>query len=809
MKEEPSSTAAGRGPQTAGDAERESAFAEALAEYVDLHAAEEEIDVHAFCRRYPQLEPDLRNAIRTLDSLDEIETTGREVPPDESESPLPERLSGHKLLHEIGSGGMARVFAALDERLGRKVAIKVLKQRYWHNDPIRTRFLREAQALARLRHPNIVQIYHLGENDEIPHFVMELVEGVPLTEASAPLSIPQKAELLRKVALAVHCLHQNKIIHRDLKPGNILVGPDQEPKLLDFGLARQAESADGQLTRHGDVLGTPQYFSPEQARGGEPLDARSDIFTLGTIMYELWTGNLPFRGEGFHEQSKLICSTDPLVPRRLNPQLPGALQDICMQALEKDPGRRYATARELAEDLGRFLAGEPVLAAPGSYGRRMAGKIREHLRELEGWRQDHILSDLEFDALRRGYDRLIEREDAWIMEARKLSLAQVGLYVGAWIMIVGAALIFLFRYPGLTGVPAVAVVAGATIPTVWIGVRWWDAGRLRIAVAYLLSFCLLLPVSLVVIMQAGGLFSGLTHGREDLELIYQFESFKHTTNAQLWWALLLSLPVYSWLRRRTRSSVFSLAFAVMAALLCGVTLLRMGMIEWIDKDPGRVYLRLLPAVLPFFAAAIILEHRQSPWDARYFYPIAVVFTYTALSGIAGVHEPYAKWLSRTMPWTRGQVEYLFFINAGIYFSLQLLCDRLGLPQLRVVAKAFRFVLPGHLLLPLFLLGVEATRRWNESPASVAMRHEAHIFEVLLPLVAFLIVFLSIPKQMKNYLGTGMLFLAIGIVRLQQNWLKDKVAWPVTLLVAGMLTMLLASRYSAFRISVSRLFRRRG
>jgi hypothetical protein len=254
--------------------------------------------------------------------------------------------------------------------------------------------------------------------------------------------------------------------------------------------------------------------------------------------------------------------------------------------------------------------------------------------------------------------------------------------------------------------------------------------------------------------------------------------------------------------------VFSLVFAVMAALLCVVTLLRMGLIDWIDSDPGRIYLHLLPAALLFFAGAIALERRRLSWDARYLYPIAVIFTYVSLSGIAAVHEPYAKWLGRAAPWTRGQADYLFMINAGIYFVLQFLCDRAGLPQMRIVAKAFRFVLPGHILVPLFLLGLNATSRWNNSPASAALRSEAHIFEVLLPVVACLFVLLSIPKQMKNYLGTGMLFTAIGCIRLQQNWLKDQVAWPVMLLAAGLAVMLCASRYAAVRTALARFFRRR-
>jgi tRNA A-37 threonylcarbamoyl transferase component Bud32 len=790
-----------------GDEQRESALAGALAEYVDLLAESEHVDIDAFCRRYPGLSPQLRDAITTLDSIAGIAEDQNSPEIHEEEHAMPEHLSGLRLLNEIGSGGMAHVYLALDERLGRRVAIKVLKSRYWGNEPVRSRFMHEARALARLNNPHVVRIYNLGRQDEPPHFVMEHVEGAPLTAAAAALSLRQKVELFRKVLLAVHFLHQNQIIHRDLKPGNILAGADLEPKLLDFGLAQEVEGLARRVTLQGEVLGTPQYFSPEQARGADKLDVRSDVFSLGTILYELLTGSLPFRADNFRDQVHGICHGEPLLPRRLNNSIPGELQNICMQALEKEPAHRYATAAEMADDLDRFLAGEPVLAAPSSYARRMSGKIAQHLRELEGWREDRILSDYEFDSLRRHYDRLVEREDAWIMEVRRLSLPQVGLYLGAWVLVVGAALIFLFRYLAISGTPAVLMVAGATAPTAWYGVRAWKAGRLRIAVAYLLAFCLLLPVTLLVAIQAYGLFSGLTRGREDLEFLFQFSSFRRTTNAQLWWSICFSLPAYLWLRRFTGSSVFSLVLSVMAALLCVITLLRMGLLEWLDNDPGRIYLRLIPAAALFFVIAIVLERFRRPWDSRYFYPVAVAFTYVSLSGIAAFHEPYANWLKRVAPWTRGQVDYLFVINAGIYFLLQLLCDRFRSAQMRVVAKAFRFVLPGHVLVPLFLLGLEATRLWTESPASAALHREARIFEVLLPVTACLFVFLSIPKQMKNYLGTGMLFLAVGIIRLQQNWLNDRVAWPVTLILAGILLMLLAARYSAVRTAVARLFRR--
>ncbi|MBZ5537302.1 MAG: serine/threonine protein kinase [Acidobacteriia bacterium] len=783
--------------------EHERRVAAALAEYIDLAARSEAANIDDFCRHYPGIESDLRAALDTLALFDSI-NADEEAPRGEQ---VPERLSGHRILNELGAGGMARVFLADDETLGRTVAIKLLKERFAGNEEIRKRFMQEARALARLSHPNVVHIYYLGPAAEPPHFVMEYVEGVTLTEAASALSLKQKVELMRKVAVAAHFLHQHQIVHRDLKPGNILVGADLEPKLLDFGLARQVEGLEKALTSHGEIMGTPQYFSPEQARGTTPLDARSDIFSLGTILYELLTGTLPFRANDLGEQVRSICDDEPVLPRRLNGNIPGELQNICMLALEKRPVDRYATAREMADDLERFLVDEPVLAAPSSYARRMAGKIEQHVRELEGWRQDHILSDYEFDSLKKGYDRLVEREDAWIMEVRRLSLPQVALYLGAWTLVVGAGLLFLFRYLNLTGTAAVLVVAGATVPTGYYGIRCWKAGRVRISVAYLLAFCLLVPIMLLVAMTEYNLCSWYSRGREDLEPFLQFGSFKGTTNAQMWWALFLSLPAYLGLRRFTRSSVFSLVISLDAALLYLVTLLRIGLLDWLRNDPGRMYLRLIPAALIFFIVAHVLERLRSPGDSRYFYPLAVLFTYVSLSGMAGFHKPYSQWLGRTAPWTRGQVEYLFIINAAIYFYLTIICDRFRTPQMRTVGKAFRFVIPGHMLFPLLLLGLEATRLWGQSPGSPALHREARIFEVLLPAIAGLFVFLSVPKQMKNYLGSGMFFMAIGIVRLQQNWLKDKVAWPIFLLVVGVLLMLLAARYAAVRATLRRLWRR--
>jgi hypothetical protein len=749
------------------DADREQSLAETLADLLDQRAT-----------AYP---PELAAELAALTEIDRVL---------EPMPPLPDRLSGHKIIDEIGAGGMGRVLLAMDEALSRKVAIKTLAPRFAGNAELRARFMDEARAMARLTHPHIARIYSLGPADEVPHFVMEYLAGSPLTIAAAKLDFREKAELLVKVALAVQFLHDQGVVHRDLKPANILVDAELEPKLLDFGLALDLSREEHRATLH-EVVGTPEYLSPEQA-AGLSLDARTDVFSLGAILYELLTGAPPFHGDSVASLLRAIREEEPALPRRRAPAIPRDLQNICLKALEKDPAARYASAREMAGDLNRFLAGEAVLAEPAAYARLIAGKVGEHLRDLESWRHDQIISEAEYDGIRQRYGRLIEREDAWIMEARRLTLPQVTLYLGAWVLAVGAAFLTFFSYPALAGVPAIAAAWIAAIPSGWLGIRNWNRGNPRVAIAFLLAFCLVVPIAALATAQESHIFTALTQGRLGLELFHRLELAKQATNAQLWWALLAALPVCWWLRRVTRAPVFSLMFATYAALLSMATLLRMGMLDWLDHDPGRFYFHLLPCALVFLAAGFAFERLRQPDDSRYFYPFAVVFTWAALSGVAAFHEPYAKWLGAVAPWTHGQVEYLFILNAAIYLTLDRLCRMQSSPQLRLVGHAFRFVIPGHVMTSLLLLGLDAPSR-----------AEARVFECMLPAVACVFVFASIPRQMKNFLASGLVFFAIGVYRFQQQVFPGRAFWPILLLASGLALMLIAGNYAPIRVTVAR------
>jgi formylglycine-generating enzyme required for sulfatase activity len=258
---------------------------------------------------------------------------------------------------------MGVVYRARHLRLGRLVALKMALAGSYAGPHERERFRREAEAVAALRHPNLVQVYDAGDWAGRPYFTMELIEGGSLAQrlAGTPQPARQAATLLATLAEAVQVAHQGGILHRDLKPANILLTADGTPKIADFGLARRLEGGAG-LTQSGVLLGTPSYMAPEQARGQPNIGPAVDVYALGAILYELLTGRPPFHGETAAATLQQVVADEPVAPRRLNPSVPRDLETICTKCLSKEPARRYTSAEELANDLGRFQAGAPIRA---------------------------------------------------------------------------------------------------------------------------------------------------------------------------------------------------------------------------------------------------------------------------------------------------------------------------------------------------------------------------------------------------------------------------------------------------------------
>jgi serine/threonine-protein kinase len=354
-------------------------------------------DVEAVCRQNPELAQELRALWGTVaiaealgpESPTAITAAPVEALPAASPVALPRSFGDYELLQELGRGGMGVVYKAQQKSLDRLVAVKMVLRGEWATGADLARFRAEAESAARLHHPNIVPVYEVGQCDGQAYFSMQYVAGTTLAKlvANGPLPPRQAAQYLLPICRAVHHAHQNGILHRDLKPSNVLLDVEGRPHVSDFGLAKRVTGGTS-LTQSGALLGTPTYMAPEQAAGSRGvLGPASDVYSLGTILYELLTGRPPFQAPSAMDIVMLVLEQEPVPPRLMNRSVDRDLEMICLKCLQKPVELRYASAADLADDLERFLQGELISSRSASWAYQFGKLFSEthHAAVLENW----------------------------------------------------------------------------------------------------------------------------------------------------------------------------------------------------------------------------------------------------------------------------------------------------------------------------------------------------------------------------------------------------------------------------------------
>ena len=384
--------------------ERDQRLADLLSDLTDAVCRGEVVDFDSVCQQHPDLADDLKmlwGAVLVTDTagaiMDEGVAANANVDDNPSDSSsrwmsldLPATIGDYVLMEEIGRGGMGVVFRARQISLDREVAVKMILRGRLASDADLQRFLAEASATAKLEHPNIVPVYEVGNVEGRPFFSMKFIQGETLAQrlSRGPMPQRQAAEIVATTARAVHFAHERSVLHRDLKPSNILLTEDDQPLIMDFGLAKQVDNDEDSLTRSGMLVGTPAYMSPEQASGRRGMiGPASDVYGLGCVLYFALTGRAPFVGESSMELVMLVIEQDPSPPRALRPSLDRDLEMIVVRCLQKPIDLRYESAAKLADDLEAYLADEKVSARSGQFGQVVARLFREthHATVLENW----------------------------------------------------------------------------------------------------------------------------------------------------------------------------------------------------------------------------------------------------------------------------------------------------------------------------------------------------------------------------------------------------------------------------------------
>ena len=731
-----------------------------LERYVEGHVYRgERMDLAELCRGNEALLPAVRALVERYERLQQMLREVDPTPAAPAAAPAPQELPefpGFRTLEKLGRGGSGEVYKLEDLTLGRLVAAKVLRP----DSPLLATvadFLREARALALFEDPRIVRLldYRPGER---PVLLMEYVDGFPLDEIGPSLAFAQRARILAEVARALDRAHGLRLQHRDLKPGHILVDAKLRPKILDFGLFR-GEPDQG----HG--IGTPPYMAPEQLDADRPIDARSDVYALGVILYELLAGRLP---------PSDAPAVTPELPSEADPAVPEPLQAIALKAMSAEPDDRYPSAGEMALDLERWLDGRPVHARPGAYRRALEQHVAEHLAQVREWQRARLVYPHEAERLTAAYRPLQRREDDWIVASRVLSNAQIALYLGASLL-AGASVLYLTAYvrDAVQGLlqPTLALV----IPFLALSAAahaLYEREQRAVAVAYVLGAAALLPLAIAIGLHEQGWLVAAAGAPDQL--------FSRISNRQLQIALGCACAWLAVLGARTRTVGLSSGAAGLLLAFHLAVLGDFGLRRWLDDSRyDFVAFGLAPLAALAVLAGWSAERRGLDWFAEPLdfggMALAVVsLELLALDGRAlahlGVTLASASEKAVSDPHLLDTVAVMI-VNGVLAYAAGVLLERHGTPLQRTPGRLLYAVSPFLTLEPLAHL--------------VSTGEYSRRFDWLYLAAAVVIAFLAERRQRPAFFFAGLLNGGVAVYFLTDHydWYK-RPAWSLAVLAVG-------------------------
>jgi len=687
----------------------------------------------------------------------------------------------YRVIKKVGQGVAGEVFQAIDTILDRPVAVKFLTKKYATESTSEERW-REARLVGKLNHPNIAQIYHIGEQEDLRFIVMEWVDGLPLTEAWQDMTLQRRLSIFLQVLDGIAAAHRRGIVHRDIKPSNVLVNPDSQAKVLDFGIAVDTQLLESVSAQH--YRGTPAFSAPEQITPPVKISTATDVFALGVLLYQLLTDTLPFPQTDPKELFQAIKTEYPEIPSAIQEKVPIALQNICLKALEKNPHRRYPDARSLADDINRYLRGEKVWSKPSFLVDKIQQELFYHRQKLKVWHDNELVTQREFDKLENIYERMISPPDPSIIEARKLSLSQVCLYLGGWIAVLGSFVLFYKTWEQIPiywrPMPAIM----ATVLMVIFGITMWRRKESRLSVGFLATANLLIPITILLTLGQWEILSSANYPW-GTETIYQ--GLSEVGSHLIVGNLQLYISSWCWLAfsfvflRLTRSSIFVL-FSIIAFLVWLTTCyIIAGMENW---APDIIAGRYLFAGIGLFILGTVLDRHKLTHYAWSPCAAGLVLIVLPLSIIALTNETLFGWLYNKPEFLSGTEHHFlsFVCNGIVYLGLAGICRLLGTRLQRTLAQALNWLGPIHIL---YVLRVLDSNRYN-----LPELHQL-VYRYLLPAASLAFVFGSVARQMKSFFFSGLGGIAAAVHKFTVEHLDKYFAWPISLIISGIVWMIVS------------------